>query len=91
QWGACWLAGQLWEKLHLEQFHGDRKRCRPVRRPTPMYHGRAWRGHPRLPLLPRENPVSSHRETALTWVDITPTDVDLAEQAHIPAQLSLPP
>jgi hypothetical protein len=30
-----------------------------------MCHGRAWRGHPRLPLQPRENRVSSHRETAL--------------------------
>jgi hypothetical protein len=24
QWGACWLAGQLWQELQLEQFWADR-------------------------------------------------------------------
>ena len=24
QWGACWLAGQLWQALQLDQFWGDR-------------------------------------------------------------------
>ncbi len=24
QWGACWLAGQLWQALQLDRFWGDR-------------------------------------------------------------------
>jgi len=24
QWGACWLAGQLWQELHLDRFWADR-------------------------------------------------------------------
>src|ERR1700758_4572076 len=24
QWGACWLAGQLWEELHLDRFWSER-------------------------------------------------------------------
>src|ERR1700757_1948807 len=24
QWGACWLAGQVWSELHLDRFWGDR-------------------------------------------------------------------
>ena len=24
QWGACWLAGQLWRELHLDRFWADR-------------------------------------------------------------------
>jgi hypothetical protein len=24
QWGACWLAGQLWQELHLDQFWAER-------------------------------------------------------------------
>src|SRR3979490_104810 len=24
QWGACWLAGQLWQELQLDRFWGDR-------------------------------------------------------------------
>jgi len=24
QWGACWLAGQLWEQLHLDRFWAER-------------------------------------------------------------------
>jgi hypothetical protein len=24
QWGACWLADQLWQKLHLDRFFGER-------------------------------------------------------------------
>ena len=24
QWGACWLAGQLWQELQLDHFWADR-------------------------------------------------------------------
>ena len=32
QWGACWLAGQLWQELHLDRFWADR--LRPSRKKT---------------------------------------------------------
>ena len=32
QWGACWLAGQLWRKLELDRFWADR--LRPSRKGT---------------------------------------------------------
>ena len=32
QWGACWLAGQLWQELQLDQFWADR--LRPSRKGT---------------------------------------------------------
>src|SRR5882757_8941763 len=33
QWGACWLAGQLWRELQLDQFWADR--LPPSRKRTP--------------------------------------------------------
>jgi hypothetical protein len=33
QWGACWLAGQLWQELHLDRFWADR--LPPSRKRTP--------------------------------------------------------
>src|ERR1700675_3551532 len=32
QWGACWLAGQLWQELQLDRFWADR--LRPSRKKT---------------------------------------------------------
>src|ERR1035441_3499829 len=29
QWGACWLAGQLWQELELDRFWADRLPPRP--------------------------------------------------------------
>src|SRR6202051_1169630 len=33
QWGACWLAGQLWQELQLDRFWADR--LPPSRKRTP--------------------------------------------------------
>ena len=33
QWGACWLAGQLWRELRLDQFWAER--LPPSRKGTP--------------------------------------------------------
>src|ERR1700692_1946574 len=33
QWGACWLAGQLWQELQLDRFWADRLPPRPERTP----------------------------------------------------------
>ena len=42
QWGACWLAGQLWQALRLDQFWADR--LPPSRKATPKIT--ASRRHP---------------------------------------------
>src|ERR1700719_4027658 len=33
QWGACWLAGQLWQEVQLDRFLADRPAPRPERTP----------------------------------------------------------
>src|SRR6476646_8146336 len=42
QWGACWLAGQLWQELQLDRFWADR--LPPSRKGTRMGSGPAGIG-----------------------------------------------